>query len=54
MVKKRTHSSGLVPCKGAKRTYLKPLLSEHGDVATLTQSGSGTSPEGGGGMAGMG
>ncbi len=42
------------PAKQDKRPYQKPTLIEHGDVATLTQSGAGTTSEGGGGMAGMG
>ncbi|HHH11433.1 MAG TPA: lasso RiPP family leader peptide-containing protein [Sorangium sp.] len=40
--------------KDGKRPYHKPELVEHGDVATLTQGGAGTTPEGGGGMAGFG
>ncbi len=37
-----------------KLPYQKPQLVEQGDVASLTQSGAGTTPEGGGGMAGFG
>ena len=36
-----------------KKPYVKPVLTEYGSVAKLTQSGSGTLPDDGSGIANM-